>query len=40
MTLVQLLGKKTAVSVKEQVGQKVKEIKKFAWKGQTSLRKF
>jgi helicase len=38
--LTQLLGNKIALSIKEQVGQKVKEIKKGARKGQTSIKKF
>lgn len=40
LTIIQLLGKKTALSIKEQVGQKIKEIPKGTRKGQTSINKF
>ena len=39
-TLIQLLGQKTALSIKEQVGQKVRIIPKRTRKGQTSLGKY
>jgi len=39
-TLVQILGQKIAVSVKDQVGQKVKVVPKGTRKGQMSLNKF
>ena len=38
--LAQLLGEKTALNIKEQVGQKVKLIPKGTRKGQTSIKKF
>ena len=38
--LIQLLGKKVALKIKEQVGQKVKEVPKGTRKGQTSIEKF
>ncbi len=38
--LIQLLGAKTASSIKEQVGQKVKAVPKGTRKGQTSMEKF
>jgi helicase len=38
--LAQLLGTKVALKIKEQVGQKVKEIPKGRRKGQTSIKKF
>jgi len=38
--LTQLLGSKVALKIKEQVGQKVKEVKKGARKGQTSIEKY
>ena len=39
-SLVQLLGKAVAMSIKKQVGQKVEEIPKGTRKGQTSIKKF
>jgi len=39
-TLMQLIGNKTALSVKEQVGQKIDVIPKGTRKGQTSIEKF
>jgi len=39
-TLIEILGEKTALSVKEQVGQKVKIVPKGKRKGQTSIKKF
>jgi helicase len=38
--LTQLIGQKTALSVKSQVGQKIKEIPKGKRKGQTSIEKY
>jgi len=38
--LVQLIGKKTAVDIKKQVGQEIKEVPKGKRKGQLSLRKY
>jgi helicase len=38
--LAQLLGAKVALKIKEQVGQKVKEVPKGKRKGQTSIEKF
>ena len=38
--LTQLLGKKTAVNLKEQVGEKVKKVAKGKRKGQTSIEKY
>jgi len=38
--LAQLIGKKTAVDIKKQVGQEVKEVPKGKRKGQLSLRKY
>ncbi|MBD3355180.1 hypothetical protein GF361_04305 [Candidatus Woesearchaeota archaeon] len=38
--LVQLIGKKTALNIKEQVGQKIKTIPKGTRKGQTSIKKY
>ena len=38
--LIQLIGEKTALSVKEQVGQRIKIVKKGRRKGQTSIEKF
>jgi helicase len=38
--LTQLLGAKVALKIKEQVGQKVKEVPKGKRKGQTSIEKF
>lgn len=38
--LTQLLGEKTALSIKEQVGQKIKEVPKGTRKGQTSIEKY
>jgi len=40
LTLKQILGQKIALSVKEQVGQKVKVVPKGTRKGQTSINKF
>ncbi|MEE9525900.1 MAG: helicase-related protein [Candidatus Woesearchaeota archaeon] len=40
ITLAQLVGRKTALSIKEQVGQKIKTIPKGTRKGQTSIKKF
>ncbi|MBW2977441.1 hypothetical protein KY331_01215 [Candidatus Woesearchaeota archaeon] len=39
-TLIEILGEKIALSVKEQVGQKVKIVPKGTRKGQTSIEKF
>lgn len=38
--LTQLIGQKTALSVKKQVGQEVEAVKKGTRKGQTSIEKF
>jgi len=38
--LVQLIGEKTTLSIKEQVGQKIKKVPKGTRKGQTSIKKF
>jgi helicase len=40
LDLIQLVGKKTALNIKEQVGQKIKTIPKGTRKGQTSIKKF
>jgi len=39
-TLIQLLGQKTALNLKEQVGEKVEKIGKTKRKGQTSIEKY
>ena len=39
-TLMQILGQRIALSVKEQVGQKIKIIPKGKRKGQTSIKNF
>jgi helicase len=39
-TLIEILGEKIALSVKEQVGQKVEIVPKGKRKGQTSIKKF
>jgi helicase len=38
--LMQILGQKVALSIKEQVGQKVVKIPKMRRKGQTSISKY
>jgi len=38
--LIQILGRKTALSIKEQVGQKIAEVPKAKRKGQLSLNKY
>ena len=40
MKLIQILGKNTAINVKKQVGEEIKEVPVSKRKGQTSLGKF